>query len=269
MDLWLADVEKVEATSDGGTMLGGPPRAVWHTTEGSSIDGALAAYRTHRTWPHLTWDPFKGRIVQHVPANRAGRALENPPGGVQTNRQGSLCVQIEVVAFAATPFTDSRMAGFSRILDWLDSLGIPRDWPMGQPLAYGPDVRRPGLSPAAYGLDNGSRSGAVWNTRGGHYAHSQVPQNRHGDPGRIDITRWVATGSIAPPTPAIPAQPRKVKPVWLVQVHGDPKVWITDGLTRRHVQSRAKLDELRRIGTVDGTITEISLDGLDDIPVVT
>ena len=38
-------------------------------------------------------------VYQHVDTDMACRALENPPGGVQTNRQHA--VQIELVARAA------------------------------------------------------------------------------------------------------------------------------------------------------------------------
>lgn len=72
---------------------------------------------------------------------------------------------------------------------------------------------------------------------------------------------WPAVASPIPPIV-------RRKPMWLVQVRGDAAVWITDGLTRRHVQSKAKLAELIRLGVVDGNVAEISLDGLNDMPEV-
>lgn len=180
MTLWHPRAERVHG-NDGGTLLGGPPRATWHTTEGSSIEGAVAAYRSADSWPTLTWDPDSGRIVQHLPADVAARSLRNPSGGVETNRMGRVHVQIEVVARAVHPFTQaSRMEGFPGLLRWLDRLGVPRRWPAGRPLAY----------PDSYGSDNPQRRPQLWTSKGGHYGHSQVPENDHGDPGHITLAAW-------------------------------------------------------------------------------
>ncbi len=193
-------VELVPADRSGGSKVAaaGGARAVCHSTEGDSIEGAVAAYRKHGGWPHLTWDPQNGRIAGHLPASSSARSVENRSGGVETNRYGTV-LQIEVVARAARPFTDGPLVGLDRILAYTRANGVPDDWPMGQPLAYGPDERRPGVTPAAYGTQNGTRDAGVWLTRGGWYGHSQVPENDHGDPGRIDTQK--ITGSSAGPTP--------------------------------------------------------------------
>lgn len=179
---------------EGGSQVGasGDARSVWHSTEGPSIAAAVSAYRSHRGWPHATWDPNTGEIVQHLLPSQSARSVENRPGGVETNRYGKV-LQIEVVAYAAHPFTNGPLVGLDRVLAWMRANGVPDVWPMGQPLAYGPDERRPGVSPAAYGTNNGQRNAAMWAAHGGHYAHSQVPENDHGDPGRIDITRLLGS----------------------------------------------------------------------------
>jgi hypothetical protein len=74
--LFLPGVERVPG-HDAGTFVPSPPKLVWHTTEGSSIEGAIGAYRQHNSWPHFTLDPQTGRLVQHLPLNRAGRSLEH------------------------------------------------------------------------------------------------------------------------------------------------------------------------------------------------
>ena len=154
MRLWCPGAQRDYVANDNGRlMLGGPSRAVWHTTEGSTIAGALSVYRGKGFWPHITWDPRDGQIQQHLPADVAARALR--PGSVPTNRLGVVCIQIEVVARAEVPFTSRLMHRFPELLAWLDSLGIPRTWPAGRPLAYGPDERRPGVVPAAYGETTG------------------------------------------------------------------------------------------------------------------
>jgi hypothetical protein len=183
---------------EGGTQVLAPggARAVWHSTEGDSIAGAVSAYRAHRGWPHATWDPDTGEVAQHLDPGQSARSVQNLGGGVETNRYGRV-LQIEVVAHAAEPFTDRPMKGLDRVAAWLRDNGVPDVWPMGQPLAYGPDERRPGVSPAGYGLNNGTRNAGVWSAQGGHYAHSQVPENDHGDPGRVDIAKLL--GSAATP----------------------------------------------------------------------
>lgn len=184
---------------EGGTQVAaqGRSRAIWHTTEGPSIEAAVSAYRSHRGWPHATWDPRDGRIVQHLHVDQSARSVENRAGGVETNRYGKV-LQIETVAHAASPFTDGPLVGVDRLIDWLRSNDVPDTWPVGQPLAYGPDERRPGISPAAYGTNNGTRPVGVWVTYGGHYGHSQIPENDHGDPGRIDIDKMLGAEPVDP-----------------------------------------------------------------------
>jgi hypothetical protein len=95
--LFLPGVKRVPG-NHAGTFVPSPPKLVWHTTEGSSIDGAIGAYRQHNSWPHFTLDTNSGRLVQHLPMNRAGRALEHRRGTVETNRAHA--IQVELVGSA-------------------------------------------------------------------------------------------------------------------------------------------------------------------------
>jgi hypothetical protein len=97
-------------------------------------------------------------------------------------------VQIGVLALAAEPFTNGPMIGVEAIVSWLDSWGVPRRWPGGQP-GGGAEVGRAG-GRAGGGAD-GSR--AVW-ARGGHFGASQVPGCAHVGPGAIDIHRLTGGG---------------------------------------------------------------------------
>ena len=181
MSIWLDGVTVTPAPSDGGSMVGGPPRGVLHTTEGSTASGAIAAMRQANTWSHIT-ATFEGNRFhawQHIPLDRAARALRNPPGGVQTNRQGSACVQIEVVGFAqrADQLPPAYLAGLAALMRQVEqATGIPRrssvTWK-----AY----------PASFGANGVRLSGAAWNGYSGWLGHQHVPENDHGDPGLIDI----------------------------------------------------------------------------------
>lgn len=197
---WLEGVERVVADRDAGSFITPVRRFVWHTTEGTSIEGAIGAYRQHQSWPHLTWNPRSGRIVQHIPFNRAARALKNPPGGGETNRAG--VIQVEVVGRAVSPFTDSPMLGLDRIMAVARAFGIPDEWPAGSPGAYPECLRTP-------------RSSQAW-ARSGHFGHSQVPENDHGDPGCINVQRLF--GLAGPPLR--PGDFQVVSPLMLTEVSG-------------------------------------------------
>lgn len=197
MELWLPGANRADrAPLDGGAMTGGPARCVWHTTEGDGYP--LSTYEATTSWPTVTWNPRTGDLWQHLPADRAARALANPAGGVQTNRMGSVCVQVEVIGHAAhEPLHAGELAGLDRLLAWLDQLGVVRAWPAGSPLPY----------PRSYGLGNGDRFPALWSGHGGHYGHSQVPENRHGDPGPVLLSAWAAKPPAWKPTPKPPTKP--------------------------------------------------------------
>lgn len=185
-DLWLPGATVVNRAGMGLGMLGGPSVAVWHTTETDTGTGnAVARGANMAKWPaHLVYEPTSGEVWQLLPANVGASAL------VTGNREGKTVIQIEVVGRAsAAPLASSPMVGLDRILGWLDSWAIPRTWPAGAPPAYGP-----GGAPA-YGRNNGARG--LWG-RSGHFGHSQVPGNDHGDPGAVNLARWAAPAASAP-----------------------------------------------------------------------
>ena len=146
-------------------MVGGPPRWVWHTFEAPYTLSAMSAARyllQHGIEVHFTWNPKTGDVVQILPASRAGRGLRNLSGGVQTNRQGQVCLQVEVVGYAAHPFTSALTKagreGLARLIDFARGHGIPDVFPAGPP-----PVHPGGHSP---------RSKTTWLTRAGHFGHS-------------------------------------------------------------------------------------------------
>lgn len=181
MALWMPGVEH-QSEGNGGSMVGGPPRAVWHITwdrlgKGGKMPSfdAIASYlREVNYCPHLMWDPWTGRIVQFYAADESARALENAAGGVETNRQGSHCIQVEVFFSPGAVVGGKRYdsvaetpcKGLDGIVAWMRSLGIPDRWPNGWPQ-----------------WTNNSRNQAHWRTEPGHYGHCHVPENSHSDPG--------------------------------------------------------------------------------------
>ena len=217
---------RVRAEADGGALGGGAPRVVWLTlgSLANSVSVQSAAERLaaeHRPC-HLVWNPVTGELAQLISVLRAGRALGAPdrldwtpvrihrrPENV--NAEGRVCVQIGVLAVAAEPFTNGPLIGVEAIMSWLDSWGVPRRWPGGQPGSWaecgraaaaarsgvggvGVDVGV-GIGGGAIGSAAGGVEGsrAAW-ARGGHFGASQVPGCAHVGPGTIDIHRLTGSG---------------------------------------------------------------------------
>jgi len=168
-----------------------------HTTEGTSIEGAVGAYRANNSWPHDTVDFMFGhpyRIAHHLSYDLAGRSLRNEAGGVQTNTAG--VIQVEIVGFATRPDQ----------IDWrafaVDYLG-PRCRQLGIPIA---STVMWVAYPASYGKNARQRlSGAAWLSYRGILGHEHCPENDHGDPGAIPIQLILAAaqGQAPPPPPPL------------------------------------------------------------------
>lgn len=156
-------------SGSSGPHLGGPFKIVHHTTEGSSAQGAMEAFRTNRSDPHFTVDA--SAIFQHIDTEEGARALRNNPGGAQTNRDSA--VQIELVGFAHLPKDSRALTNLARLCRWIEQEhDVPRKWPSGRPL------------PARNGRDPGghNRDAATWDSSSGHFGHCHVPENTHWDP---------------------------------------------------------------------------------------
>ncbi len=171
--------------NSAGTMSGsGTRKLLLHTTEGTTIEGAIGAYRQHNSWPHLTVDCKRRRIVQHVEFNQAARSLRNSAGGVETNRQGTILVQVEIVGFAERPET----IGSAADLEWFGREVVAvvcrrHSIPISTTVRWV-------AYPASYGLRAAQRlTGAQWNGYSGILAHQHAPENDHGDTGALDIER--------------------------------------------------------------------------------
>lgn len=198
--LWLPGA--VRSQQPGAVKLNTslPPRVTWHIT--SDVDpgktqpafAGVSAYLKNAGYcPTLMWDPFTGQVEQYYPANVGARALK------VWNEDGARHIQIEVL-FSRGAYRNGKqywtlaetpLKGFTQIVQWLDSHGIPRTWPMGPTPPIG---------------QSGTRSVAVWNTKAGHYGHSQVPGNDHTDPGVFpDLNKvpTLATGAAAGTTTSI------------------------------------------------------------------
>lgn len=190
--LWHPDAERIIADRPGGSYSGVSWRLVLHTTEGSTIEGAVGAYRQYGSWPHMTIDCRKRRITQHYPFSVAARALKRPRGTVATN--GANAIQVELVGFAKDTANWS-----AEDVAWLGQvLGSVMD-------AH--DIER--RSPAFVGSDTGGIASplspyrfkdADWLAFNGVCGHQHVPNNDHWDPGRFQIARFFAASTPESPS---------------------------------------------------------------------
>ncbi len=186
MELWYPSSVRNPATRDGGVYESGYPyRGVLHTTESLSFTPSTTDYGGwHSSYPHFTAVDRTSEVViyQHLPIDRASRALANPSGGVQTNR--ARAIQIEIVGKAA------ESASMSPRL--LHALGSWMRWVEAQtgmrsvaPFEF--------LGSEAYGTSGAARmSAGEWRSFDGWCGHQHVPENSHWDPGKIRIDQLLA-----------------------------------------------------------------------------
>lgn len=200
----------------GSTMT--PNVVVLHSTEGFD----WPSYGGGATAPNMTMKPdFKNKKLlsrQHIPANKSSRALENRPGGVQTNTLNAF--QIELTGTCDSRYKKrwgSKVAGVDYIYwpdapDWaLRDLGevmtwLNKEWP-SFPIKDGAP-RGWVVYPDSYGLSAKQRmSFAEWNNGRGIVGHQHVPENSHGDPGNMNIKRLIEIIKGAPVVLPNPEKP--------------------------------------------------------------
>lgn len=185
-------------TGPGSAYTGGPFKIVWHTTEGSTAAGAFAALRSAHADSHFVVDDKN--IYQLIDTDFSSKSLRNAAGGVETNRDSA--IQIELVGFAGKPKNRATLENARRLARWIEEVhGVPRVWPNGLP-----------KPPTAAGGDPGghNRNAQVWNLQGGHYGHSQVPENTHWDPAFTREEADFLLDANGSPTTEAPSQVRVV-----------------------------------------------------------
>lgn len=185
-DLWMPGATRLDI-GDHQPTDGGPAKAIAHITWDKNATAAkpadLAPYEDLRSYfsgsgkgvaSHILWDPFVGRFTQFVPANCRSKSLVDQAGGTRTNRAGSVVIQVEALFFpycrvgtkVYPRLVDTPCKGWEDLQAWVHSWGVPNAWPMGRPVDF-----------------TSRRSESVWEKQAGWYAHAQVPENDHQDPG--------------------------------------------------------------------------------------
>lgn len=159
-------------------VVGAPFRGVLHTTESTDYEPSTTTYYGHNNPPHFTVERRTGgaQVYQHFSINNGSRALANEAGGVETNRQSAIQIEIawksNKIKDLPTDFKDD----LRLLMRWIEAqTGIQRTAP-------------PFFGSEAYGSGSISRmSHAKWNAYNAWCGHQHVPENIHWDPGPIDI----------------------------------------------------------------------------------
>lgn len=179
---------------------------VLHSTEGSTIDGAVATLKGRGVASHEVVDVREQLVVQLVSLDRPAKSLLNLKGGVETNNRGGV-IQVEIVGYASRSSANGRPGPIMPELDddeltWLGHYVRQLCAKVAAPFVFPCWFKS---YPESYGARNGVRlSFADWLTVEGVIGHQHVPENTHGDPGALDVARMAALS--APPVP-LPAPP--------------------------------------------------------------
>lgn len=183
-DLWLPGWPRVNLGLSGGPYDDTrKPKALWHTTEGSSVAGARRAFAAYP--PHLCYDPRNREREQYIALNRHSYSLRG------SESDDEYCIQVELVGFAGQSHTWPD--------EWLRNIGQDVIRPLRE-LAGVPDVIVwHGFRGADEGIVLASPRSPIRLTYtqlrefAGHLGHQHAPDpDEHWDPGRLNVARAIA-----------------------------------------------------------------------------
>jgi hypothetical protein len=165
-------IEHIACPNPGGHVdEASPATGVIHTIEGS-LESGLGVFRVHFA-PHFTLDGE--RIIQLVPLGTMAAALENRPGGVETN--SITRAQIELAGHSNDEPWLCDAATTESLADLLATLSQVAEIPLERPFADEMPAK-----PWAT-VDFARRKAGKWGHVAGWYGHVEVPENEHWDPG--------------------------------------------------------------------------------------
>jgi hypothetical protein len=187
---WLDGFQRV--TYDHTPGLGTTPAPnrgiVFHTTEGSTFEGADSVYRRTQAAPHFTVDPWRELRVQHIDTDLGAYALRNLAGGVETNTLD--VVQVEIVGYTAEGVAAAHgraQFGISRLSEW------NYRW-LGEQVLRPILEAHPTIPRTIYSGDR--MTGDEWAAwLGGICAHAHVPENDHWDGSTLDFEQMLGHAS--------------------------------------------------------------------------
>ena len=193
MATWLSGAKRQSWGRDGGSFTTSPDKILLHSTETGSFPG----YGGGASAPHFTIDLGNGEVRQHSPMNRAARALRNASGGVQTNRDG--VIQIEIIGTCDKSF--ARKHGYPYLPDMTDEMAGRLKWLLQKICAAIPAIPLTTSVawksyPSSYGNSSVRMSNSQWTRYKGILGHQHAPENTHGDPGDLPMKRILGADAV-------------------------------------------------------------------------
>jgi hypothetical protein len=153
--------------------LNAPAVGVMHTIEGN-LGSGLSVFQQHFA-PHFALDGR--RIVQMIPLGMIACALENHPGGVETNRITRAQIEVAGKSQEKSWLPDAQTA--DALADLMATLKLTADIPLTRPFPEN-------MPPKPWAVANFKRRQAgKWGRTAGWFGHVEVPENAHWDPGAL------------------------------------------------------------------------------------
>jgi hypothetical protein len=160
--------------------VGAPAVGVMHTIEGN-LGSGLSVFQRHFA-PHFALDGR--RIVQMIPLGMIACALENRPGGVETNRITRAQIEVAGKSQESPWLPDPQTA--DALADLMATLKLTADIPLTRPF---PEK----MPPKPWAATNFKRRQAgKWGRTAGWFGHVEVPENAHWDPGNFQWGKLLA-----------------------------------------------------------------------------
>lgn len=192
---WHPTATKVIPNNYVGSLLTRYEKQVVHTTETKKYTPSEDSYYGHQLWPHATLAEINSvwTLFQHLPLNRSSACMRNLVGGVETNRDG--CIQIEI-AWIAADGQNLPTGALDKLREWLLWVSQMTQIPyiFVDNFHYYPPENNHQLGKEPWRL-----RGATWDNFKGILGHQHADENVHGDPGKINVA-YLQAGSSFPTT---------------------------------------------------------------------
>lgn len=188
--LWLPHAERLPNGDHVGDMLAGAaPKLLLHKTQSpvgtqhsrgadAAWDAVIRTLSGNRSQPHLVYDPSTRRLGQYLSLHRAGAALANDRGGVETNRGGP--IQVEVLGYSEDSPNDPD--------EWIRNLAEDVAAPVCRIFGIPPKLFRNFVGPEAGFIAREDAPQRIpmdlWLALCCIIAHQNAPENEHWDVGR-------------------------------------------------------------------------------------
>lgn len=242
-----ASVQRFDDDYAGIKWTGAAEKGCLHTTETTSWPG----YGGGKTAPNFTVRPnFNTRTLewrQHFPANMSARALQNDLGGVETNRDK--VIQVEIVG-TCDPGAHKRWSGTAHLYtpeapEWfLEAMAHFFVWcyeEHGIPLLATPEWLP---YPKSYGNSVARMGNSEFNSFRGWLGHQHVAENDHGDPGALNVQRIINIAKGVVPT----ASGEQEFDMWLQQADGSNDQWYLCSVVGKRPISDGHAGEFKAAG---------------------